>query len=103
MFSWQANSFIKRYISRLDENISYLSIKNLITDENIHLNSLAAQNKIAGGSMEFRESENPLANILAGKVTFHEYFTPYPTEKEISDTLEYDADILAAVLTGGAN
>ena len=101
MFSWQMNSFITRYLERLDQNISNRAIEALVTDENVRCNALAAQDKWAGGRIEYRQEENPLTDVLAGKVKFDQYITPYPPMKEIHNTLEYNADILAANLAGG--
>ena len=101
MSSWHANSFIVRYLERLDQNISHRAIEALVADENVRCNALTAQDKWAGGRIEYRESENPLADVLAGQVHFYQYITPYPAMKEIYNTLEYSADILAANLAGG--
>ena len=101
MMSWQANVFIVRYMDRLDSNISHRAIEALVNDENIRCNALTAQGKWAGGRIEFRDSENPITDILAGKVRFYQYVAPFTPAKEIYDTLEYSADILKANIAGG--
>lgn len=101
MMSWQANVFIVRYMDRLDSNISHRAIEALVNDENVRCNALTAQGKWAGGRIEFRDSENPITDILAGKVRFYQYVAPFTPAKEIYDTLEYSADILKANIAGG--
>lgn len=101
MFNWQANSFIVRYFERLDQNISHRTIQALVNDENIRCNALAAEDKWAGGKLVFRDGENPLDQILNGKVVFHQYITPYPPMQEIDNTLEYSTDMLKVALAGG--
>lgn len=101
MFSWQANSLIRNYIARLDDNISKRTIESIVNDENVRCNSLAAQGKWAGGYIEFRSEDNDISDIMAGKVTFKQHIAPFTPLKEMVNTLEYDADILAANFTGG--
>lgn len=101
MMSWQANVFIVRYMDRLDSNISHRAIEALVNDENVRCNALTAQGKWAGGRIEFRDTENPITDILAGKVRFYQYVAPFTPAKEIYDTLEYSADILKANIAGG--
>ena len=101
MMSWQANAFIVRYMDRLDQNISLRAIEALVNDENVRCNALTAQGKWAGGRIEFRDSENPITDIMAGKVKFYQYIAPFTPAKEILNTLEYSADILKASFTAG--
>lgn len=70
-----------------------------VTDSvNIWLNGLTASGALLGGRVEFNESENPVTDLMAGKITFHLHLTPPGPAQEISFLLEYDTTYLAALV-----
>lgn len=97
-FSWLENRFIVTYLSKVDSLANYRLIESILEDENQFLSSLVAGGKCAGARIEYIDSENPIENIEAGKITFHHYLAPYPPAEAIESIFEYDA----AMLSGAA-
>ena len=60
-----------------------------------------SQGKCAGARIEFSEDENPVTDILNGKIQFHQYLAPYVPAEDILNILEFDPDMLSAALNGG--
>ena len=52
--------------------------------------------------MEFRSDENPITDLLNGKLTLHTSFAPYVPAETILNIREYDTTALESALTGGA-
>lgn len=100
-FSWWANSFILTYFQKVDDPANYRLIESIVDSENIRGNSYVSQGKCAGARIEFSEDENPVTDILNGKIQFHQYLAPYTPAEDILNTLEFDPDMLSAALSGG--
>ena len=101
MFNWWGNSFIINFFDELDGPISYRLIESIVDTENIRANGFQAQGIIAGAKIEFRQEDNPMNDILGGRIKFIQkvgFFTPL---EEITNVLEFDPNILAANLSGG--
>ncbi|MER2169034.1 MAG: phage tail sheath family protein [Psychrobacillus psychrodurans] len=101
MFDWWGNSFILNFFDSLDGPISYRLIESIVDSENIRSNGFQARGVIAGAKIEFRPEDNPINDILSGKIQFIQkvgFFTP---TEEITNVLEFDPTILTANLTGG--
>ena len=45
------------------------------------------------------EAENTTADLLDGKITFHQYITPYTPAEDIEDVIEFDPDALTTALS----
>lgn len=100
MFDWWGNSFIKNFFDRLDGPISHRLIESIVDDENIRANGYQARGIIAGAKIEFKQTENPIGDILNGKIKFIQkvgFFTP---AEEIVNVLEFDPTFLSANLGG---
>lgn len=102
-FSWWANSFILTYFQKVDDPANYRLIESIVDSENIRGNSYVSQGKCAGARIEFSEDENPVTDILNGKIQFHQYLAPYTPAEDILNILEFDPDMLSEALTGGAS
>lgn len=100
-FSWHGNSFILSYFDRVDNPANYRLIENLVDDENIRGNSLVSQGKAAGMRIEYNATENPVNQVLDGKIKFHQYLAPYTPAEFIENTLEFDPSMLETALAGG--
>ena len=98
-FSWWGNSFILTYHQRVDDPASRRMIQALVDDENVRGNALVAQGRCAGARMEFREQDNPITDILNGKLQFYRHLAPWTPAEDILDVLEFDPDMLSAALT----
>ena len=102
-FSWWGNSFILTYFQKVDDPANYRLIESIVDSENIRGNSYASQGKCAGAEIEFNEDENPITDILNGKIQFHQRLAPYTPAEDILNVLEFDPDMLKAAITGGAS
>ncbi|MCD8294680.1 MAG: phage tail sheath family protein [Clostridia bacterium] len=100
-FTWWGNSFILTYFQKVDDPANYRLIESIVDSENIRGNAYVSQGKCAGIRVEYLESENPITDILDGKVQFHIYLAPYTPAEDIVATLEFDPDMLEAALSGG--
>lgn len=100
MFNWHANTFIQTYMDKVDDPANYRLIETVVDSENIRCASMAPD-KWAGGIIEFNLEDNPLTNIIAGKIKFRQRIAPYVPAQEITDELEYDVDMLQSAIGGG--
>lgn len=99
-FSWWGNSFILTYFQKVDSPANRRLIETIVDTENIRGASYVADGKCARAEIEFIESENPVTNLIDGKLRFHQYLTPYPPAEDILNVLEFDPNALTAALNG---
>lgn len=98
MFGWVSNSIVLSYWSKLDKKMTRRLIDSIVDSVNIWLNGLTAEEKLLGGRVEFRDSENSLTALMAGKAVFHLYITPPSPAKELEFVLEYDVSYVESAL-----
>lgn len=99
MFNWQGNTFIQTYISKVDDPMNPILIESIVDSENIRC-AAYAPDKWAGASIEYTAEDNPVTDILAGKITFRQHIAPYTPAQEIVNILSYDVSMLQTALTG---
>ena len=80
--------------------MNYILIESIVDSENIRSGAYAPD-KWAGASIEYLESDNPITDILAGKMTFRQHIAPYTPAQEIDNILSYDISMLQSALLGG--
>jgi phage tail sheath protein FI len=100
MFNWHGNNFLLTYFSKVDDPMNYILIESIVDSENIRSGAYAPD-KWAGASIEYLESDNPITDILAGKMTFRQHIAPYTPAQEIDNILSYDISMLQSALLGG--
>lgn len=100
MFNWQGNTFILTYFDKVDDPMNYKLIENIVDSENIRCAAYAPEHW-AGASIEYLESDNPVTDILAGRMTFRQHIAPYTPAETINNILNYDTGMLQAALLGG--
>ena len=100
MFNWQGNTFILTYFSKVDDPMNKILIENVVDSENIRCAAYAPKHW-AGASIEYLAADNPLTDILAGRITFRQHIAPYTPAETFNNILNYDIGMLQAVLTGG--
>lgn len=100
MFNWQGNNFILTYFSKVDDPMNTILIESVVDSENIRCAAYAPRHW-AGASIEYLEEDNPITDILAGKMTFRQRIAPYTPAQEIDNILTYDTELLQSVLLGG--
>lgn len=98
MFDWWGNSFILTYFQKVDSPLNKRLIEAIVDSENIRANGYKARFQIAGARIEYVVEENPVTDLLNGKIRFHQYLTPYPPAETIMDVLEFDPTTLAESL-----
>lgn len=100
-FSWWGNSFMLTYAQKVDKPANRRLIESIIDAENIRGNAYVADEKCAAAYIEFIEEENPVTNLIDGKLVFHQHLAPYVPAEDILNTLEFDPDALRSALNGG--
>ena len=99
-FSWWGNSFIMNYLVKVDNPANYRLIESIVDSENVRGNSLVSQGKCAGIKMVYDKVDNPIANVLDGKIVFRQYLAPYTPAEDILNVLEFDPSMIEAALGG---
>ena len=95
---WAANSFILSYFQKVDSPANKRLIEAIVDSENVRGNGFVARGVCARYEITFIEDENPTTDLLNGKITFHQYITPFTPAEDIEDIIEFDPDALAAAL-----
>ncbi len=96
--SWAANSFILTYFQRVDSPANKRLIEAIVDSENVRGNGFVARDICARYEIVFLEDENTTTDLLNGKLTFHQYITPYTPAEDIEDVIEFDPEALFAAL-----
>lgn len=99
-FTWWGNSFISTYMEKVDNPANYRLIESIVDSENVRANSLVATDKCAGLRMEYRQSDNNIADVINGKIVFRQYLAPYTPAEDILNILEFDPSMIEAALGG---
>ena len=104
MFNWQANTFILTYFDSVDDPLNQVLVESVVDSENIRC-SAYVPDVWAGAEIQYLESDNPVTDLLAGKITFRQRIAPYTPAQEIDNILSYDTsalmDTMASVGGGG--
>ena len=99
-FSWWGNSFITTYLTKVDNPANYRLIESIVDSENVRGNSLVSQGKCAGIKMVYNKDDNPIDNVMDGKIVFRQYLAPYTPAEDILNVLEFDPDMIETALGG---
>lgn len=97
--NWAANSFILTHFGRVGKNINRALIDSIVDSENLRGNGFVSSGYCAGYSVEYDAEQNPVTNLIDGKVVFTTKCTPYPPANEIHEEIVYDPDALTAALS----
>lgn len=99
---WWGNTFVEQFFDKVDDVTNYRLIENVVDQENMRANVLAANGKMAGGKIDFNRSENPISNILAGHIKFHMKLAFFSPAEFITNELEFDPTFIQTALFGEA-
>lgn len=99
-FSWWGNSFITTYMEKVDDPSNYRLIESIVDSENVRGNSLVSMGKCAGIKMVYSKEDNPIGNVIGGRIVFKQYLAPYPPAEDILNVLEFDPSMIEAALGG---
>lgn len=97
--NWAANTFILTYFQKVDSPANPRLIEAIVDSENVRGNGFVARGVCARYEITFNEDENTTVDLLNGKLTFHQYITPYTPAEDIEDVIEFDPNALSAALT----
>lgn len=101
-FTWRGNNFMLSYFEKVDDPTNYRLVESVVDSENIVGNSHVAADLAAEDRIEFRDSDNPITDILNGSVKFKMYLSPYPVSENIGVDLEFNPSAISNALSGGA-
>ena len=101
IFDYIENNFKLTFFQNVDDLTNYRLIDEVVSGFNIQLNSLQGSDNIAGGEIVFEHDENPINNIMAGKIKFHTKIGGYTPAEDIENVFEFDPTITQAALKGG--
>lgn len=99
-FSWWGNSFITTYLEKVDNPANYRLIESIVDSENVRGNSLVSMGKCAGIRMIYSKEDNPIGNVMDGKIVFRQYLAPYTPAEDILNVLEFDPSMIETALGG---
>ena len=74
-------------------------IEAIVDSENVRGNGYVAMGVAARDEIVYNEDENPVTDLMNGKITFHQYMTPYTPAEDIEDIIEFDPDALVSALS----
>lgn len=97
-FNWTGNTFILTYFQRVDSPMNKRLIETIVDSENIRGNGFVSRGICARYEMVYNEDENPTTDLLDGKITFHQYVTPFVPAEKIENVLEFDPNALSSAL-----
>ena len=100
--SWAANTFILTYFQKVDNPMNPRLIEAIMDSENIRGNSFVARGICARYEITYNEAENPVTDLINGKITFHQYITPFVPAEHIENIIEFDPYALESALSGAA-
>lgn len=90
MFDWQRNTFILQYWQKVDAPLTQRVVKTIIDTEELRLNGLVSRGYLLGAGISYREEENPLTDLIAGKLRLHVLMTPPVPAEMIEEIAEFD-------------
>lgn len=99
MTNFICNTLTLTFWSKIDDPMNKRLVEHLVDSANRYLAGLVSVGALLGGRVEFLESENPMTDLIDGKMTFHIYLgLPIPA-REIDFKVEYDPSYLANLFT----
>ena len=97
--SWAANTFILTYFQKVDSPANVRLIESIVDSENVRGNGFVARGVCARYEIVYNADENSATDLMDGKITFHQYITPFTPAEDIEDVIEFDPNALVAALT----
>ncbi|KYD24614.1 phage tail sheath family protein [Parageobacillus toebii] len=94
MFNWVENTLVLSFWVNVDDPTNNRLIDEFIDSANVWMNGLAAVGAMLGGRVEFRQEENPVTDLLNGKVKLHLFMASPPPAEDIEWVVEFDVSYL---------
>lgn len=87
---WIGNSIVLSVRPWVDNPTNGPLILSITLSMQIWLSGLVMANALLKGMIEFLQADNPIENLMQGKVTFHYLLTPPLPAEDIENNLEFD-------------
>ncbi len=94
MMCWYGNSLVKRWWQKVDWPMARRLAQIIVNSEQMRLNSLTAGGQLHGGRIALLQDENPITDLMDGKIRFHVYLGIISPAEQIEFILEYDPTYL---------
>ncbi|MCL1827253.1 MAG: phage tail sheath family protein [Candidatus Cloacimonetes bacterium] len=94
MMTWYGNRLVLTWFQKVDFPINRRLLETIKNSEQMSLNSFQSAGAITGGRIEFNQEENPLTDLMDGKVVFHVFLGLVAPAEEINFLLEFDPSYL---------
>lgn len=101
MMNWYRAHFILTFGEKVDDPTNYRLVEAVVDTENQYLNSLTTNGHIAGGKITFRESDNPISQILDGQMVFYTTIAFWTPAEHITNKIEFDPALIQSALQQG--
>lgn len=92
MFDWVGNTLILTFWQKIDNPMNKRLIETVVDSANLWLNGLTAQGVLLGARVEVLKEENPVTDLMDGRIKFHVYMTPPSPAREIDFIQEIDVN-----------
>jgi phage tail sheath protein FI len=99
MLAWYGNQLVLTWFQRVDFPISRRLIQTILNSEAININSLTAAGALTGGRIEFNDTDNPITDLMDGKIVFHVFLGLAAPAESIEFLLEYDPEYLQTLFS----
>ncbi len=93
------NTAIRTFWSKVDRPLTKVLIDNIVTSFNIWLSGLTGSGHLLGARAVLEEAENPLTDLMAGRIKIHVYLAPPSPMHECDFIVEYDPSIVNDVMS----
>ena len=100
MMSWYRNHFILTYKSKVDDPTNKRLNESVAASENIYLNGLKSDDKIAGGEIKYRAEDNSAAELNKGHVKYYTRIGFFAPAEHIEDVIGFDPNYVLTALGG---
>lgn len=99
MMSWWGNREVLSFWQKVDAPMNKRLLTTILNSMQIDINGLVASGALLGGKVTILEDENPLTNLIDGKVAFHVYLGFVSPAEQIEFNNEYDTSYIKQLIS----
>ena len=89
---WISNTMVLTLRPWVDNPTNQRLIESILLTAQVWLSSLVSSGALLEGLIEFLQADNPISNLVAGKITFHYLLTPPIPAEDIENNFEFDVN-----------
>ena len=93
------NAIILTFFSRVDQPLNRVFIESVETSIQQYLNGLAASQYILGGTIQFSEEDNPIVDLIDGKIRFDLSVGFLVPAESINFSIEFDPTLYQSLFS----